>query len=414
VLSLRKLRLDERLLVGPKGKLTLTTSLSARGSDEGEVSMGRERKPQQQTLSLRISEALRDYLERARRVVSNGRGAPASISEVANMLLEQAKGNPLNDRFEVVELLRNPTETLLGIRAKWEQQRGLSRAEWIVLARYLEAACEGTYEESQFPRRESFVSLLEALLALLKIRAGESPDLDQYYLKKLRACAWADGRDSGVARVGGVVQSLIRELRETDSPVRPVFVGRALHAALRDERFSSVMAINEALTPFLPTLFRLAARGHWLKEHRPVRAEKRAFEVRDYGARASVFQPVCAGEFQLTTLLTSDGDLAMALEMTSREAVYPLGPFPQIREFAALLEQLSPGGIWKGREFLGYTNACDSHPVTRFYFRQRNNGIAFGFSPEEWKELRAAFRQALGSPEMVPILTELSMEYGEP
>jgi hypothetical protein len=74
---------------------------------------------------------------------------------------------------------------------------------------------------------------------------------------------------------------------------------------------------------------------------------------------------------------------------------------------------LSSGGSWKGAEFLGYTNACDCHPATRLYFRQRSNGIAFGFSPEEWNELRGTFRQALGSAEMVPILAELLMEYGE-
>ncbi len=376
--------------------------------------MGRAQNPQQQTLSLRISEALREYLEHARGALSNGRGAPASISEVAKMLLEQARNNPVDDGFEVVELLRNPTETLLGIRAKWEQQRGLSRAEWIVLARYLEVACEGIYEESKFPRRESFVGLLEAFLALLKIRVGESPDLDQYYLKKLRACAWADGRDSALTRVSGVVQSLIRELSETESPVRPVLVGRSLHVALQGEEFSGLAAINEALMPFLPTFFRLAALGHWQKERRPVRPDRKVSEVRDYGLRTSVFPTLCAGEFRLSTLLTSDGDLAMALEMTSREAVYPLGPFPQIREFATLLEQLPLGGIWKGTEFFGYTNSCDSNPVIRFYFRQRSNGIAFGFSPEEWTELRGIFRAALGSPEMVPILTELSMEYGAP
>jgi hypothetical protein len=375
--------------------------------------MGRERKPQQHTLSVRISEALQEYLERACGALSNGRGTPVSVSKVAKMLLEQARRDPLDDRLEVAELLGNPTEAMLGIRAKLEQQRDLSRAEWIVLARYVEVGCEGSSQDPRPPARESLIQLLEALLALLRVRAGESPDRDRYYLKKLRASGWADHRGGGVAKVIGVVQSLIRELGKPGSRVRPVFVGRALHAALRDERFSSLMAINEALTPFHPTLFRLAARGHWLKEHRPVRAERRGFEVRDYGARASVFQPVCAGEFQLTTLLTGNGDLAMALEMTSREAVYPLGPFPQIREFAALLEQLPTGGIWKGAEFFGYTNACDCHPATRFYFRQRSNGIAFGFSPEEWNELRGTFRQALGSAEMVPILTELLMEYGE-
>jgi len=350
--------------------------------------MGRVGNPQQQTLSIRISEALREYLERARRVLSNGRGSSASISEIAKMLLEQARNNPIDDGFEVVELLRNPTETLLGIRAKWEQQTGLSRAEWIVLGRYLEPGCEGLDADSRPPSAESFIDLLEALLALVKVRKGESADRDQYYLAKLRACAYADSSDNSVAMVGGVVQSLIRELRERNSPVRPVYVGRAIHVALQDEEFSGPAAINEALMPFFPALFRVAARGHWLQEHRPLRPHRKASEFPDDGINASAFKPVCAGEFRLTTLLTNDGDLAMAVDMTSREAFYPLGSFAQIREFAALLEQLSSGGIWKGREFFGYTNACTSHSATRFYFRQRSNGIAFGFSPEEWNDLR--------------------------
>ena len=269
MLPLRQLRLDERLLVGRTAKVNL-----ARIRGREEVNMGRERKPQQHTLSVRISAGLREYLERAREAVSNGRGTPVSMSNVAKMLLEQARRNPLDDRLEVAELLGNPTNAMLGIRAKWEQQRSLSRAEWIVLARYLEVGCEGSHEDPRPPARESLVELLEALLALLRVRAGESPDRDRFYLTKLRASVWANHRDRGVAKVIGVVQSLIQELREPESPVRPVFVGRALHAALRDEKFSSVMALNEALMPFLPTLFRLAARGHWLKEHRPVRAEK--------------------------------------------------------------------------------------------------------------------------------------------
>ena len=376
--------------------------------------MGQKRELQQQTLSVRISDTMREYLERAREVLSNGRGEPASMSEIAKMLLEQARRNPLDDRLEVGELLGNPTQTLCDIRVKWQQQRSLSRAEWIVLARYLEVGCEGTSVDSQLPSRESFVDLLEAFLALLRVRRCEDPGRDQYYLNKLRVCAWAEDRSLSLVEVGEVLQSLIEELRKPESPVRPAYVGRTLHVALQEEEFSSVVAINEALRPFLPTFFRLAARGHWLKERRPVRRERKATELGDSGERLSVFQPVSAGEFQLTTLLTRDGDLAMALEMTSREAVYPLGPFPQIREFATLLEHLPPGRVWKGIEFLGYTNGDECQEVTRFYFRQRSNGIAFGFSPEEWRELREIFRQVLGSAEMLPILTELSMEYGEP
>jgi hypothetical protein len=111
-------------------------------------------------------------------------------------------------------------------------------------------------------------------------------------------------------------------------------------------------------------------------------------------------------------VLTSDGDLAMALDMTSREAVFSLGPYPEIREFAALLEHLPETGYWKGVEFMGYTNAqSDGRRVTRFYFRRA--GTAFGFSPEEWDALKRAFRQALRSPEMVPVLAELHLQYGD-
>jgi hypothetical protein len=376
------------------------------------MNMPQERKPQQQTVSVRVSEAMREYLDRARETVSNGREAPVSTSQVIKMLLEQAMANAPDDGLEAAELLRNPTEALLGIRAKWEQQECLSRAEWIVVARYVEAGCEESHEDSRVLARESLVDLVKAVLALLKATAGESRDRDWCHLKKSRAPARVDRRYSGAAKVCGIGGSLMRELRDSESAMRPTLVGRTLYAVLRDKEFTSVIAINQALRPFLSTLFRLAARGHWLQEHRPVRLERKTSEVREHGLRTSVLSPVCAGEFQLTTLLTADGDLAMTLDMTSREAVYPLGPFPQIRELAALLEQLRPGSVWKGREFLGYTNACECHPVRRFYFCQRSNGIAFGFSPDEWNELRGVFRQTLGSPAMVPILAELSMEYG--
>jgi hypothetical protein len=35
--------------------------------------------------------------------------------------------------------------------------------------------------------------------------------------------------------------------------------------------------------------------------------------------------------------------------------LYPLEPYPVIREFAAILSELKPGKLWNGREFFGYT-----------------------------------------------------------
>src|SRR5208283_3439321 len=101
--------------------------------------------------------------------------------------------------------------------------------------------------------------------------------------------------------------------------------------------------------------------------------------------------------FQLTTVLTSDGDLAMALDMTSREAVFSLGPYPEIREFAALLEHLPETGYWKGVEFMGYTNAqSDGGRVTRFYFRRAGRPLAF--HPRSGTRLSELFGRPSGRP----------------
>src|SRR5947209_3623975 len=69
-------------------------------------------KPQQQTLSIRVSESLREFLELSRRVISNGRGDAVSISDVAGILQESAKEDRLDFQLEVAELQQSPTSAL--------------------------------------------------------------------------------------------------------------------------------------------------------------------------------------------------------------------------------------------------------------------------------------------------------------
>ena len=80
-----------------------------------------ERKPQQQTLSIRISETLREFLERSKQVLSSGgRGESVSTSDVAKILLESAKEDRLDFRLEVADLQQDPTASLVAIRRKWQ------------------------------------------------------------------------------------------------------------------------------------------------------------------------------------------------------------------------------------------------------------------------------------------------------
>jgi hypothetical protein len=111
-------------------------------SFEGEYSMSITHcKSQQQTLSIRVSDSLRKFLELAREFITDGRGKAVSISDVAKVLLESARQDRLDFRLEAAELqqsqrLHSCTSEGNGTGAT------LSRAEWVFLAQYVQVACE--------------------------------------------------------------------------------------------------------------------------------------------------------------------------------------------------------------------------------------------------------------------------------
>ncbi len=74
----------------------------------------------------------------------------------------------------------------------------------------------------------------------------------------------------------------------------PVFAGRNLYVSIRDEELPGIVALNRALLSYMETLFRLAARGHWMREKRPVISLReplivgnqfRQWRFRDFGCR---------------------------------------------------------------------------------------------------------------------------------
>jgi hypothetical protein len=369
-----------------------------------------ERKAQQQTLSIRISDALREYLERAKNVMSSSRGEGVSTSDVAKMLLESAKDDRLDHRLEVADLQLSTAESLWNIRRKWEQTQGLSHAEWLFLAQYIQVGCEELAEDPEHPKPESFSQVLEAFLAVRALRVDRGVELDRYYLGNLGLTdgATLNQRQLDPEVVPKVTGSLIHELRQSQQAPKPVFCARNFYVALRDETLPGVAAINDALSPYLPTLFRLAARGHWLRERKPVRPPRIPHDF-----VSPTFPPVAAGDHRLSILVASDGEIEMLLTMDRKGVAYPLTRYPRVREFATMLARLEPGRHWKGREFFGYTNDVVPERASRFYFRHRRNGIAISFTREEWQSLKELFEKALAMPELQPVLEELSLVYGE-
>ena len=368
-----------------------------------------ERKLQQQTLSIRISETLREFLERSKQVISNARGESVSTSDVAKILLESAKDDLLDHRLEMAELQRTPTESLIAIRKKWEYGQPLSRAEWIFLGQYIQIACEEISEDPRMPTNSAFVAVLEAVLAIRSLRVDRGTGLDRYYVGNLGDAnsALLNERQFDPESAPRVMNELIKVLRESVPGKKPSFAGRNLFVALRDEELTDVVALNRVLEPYLPALLRLAARGHWIREQRPLQVRREQWDYR------SPIAPRIVGAFRLDTHLNTEGELSMVLIMDVREVVYPISRYPEIRDFAAMLSQLQPGKIWNGRHFHGFSDAGTTERPGRFHFRRHRDGVQFSFQPEEWATLNGMVAGAMAEPAMQPVLAELALVYGE-
>jgi hypothetical protein len=370
-----------------------------------------QRKPQQQTLSLRISPELRNYLERAREVFASHHQESVSTAEVCKLLLDSAIADHLDDRLAVADLRMRPAEALWTIRCKWEQHQDMSRAEWIFLAHCVQTGCEELAQDPEVPRPESFAQVLEAFLVVRRLRLEGGMELDRYYLGNLGwpgAIALRQGQIDGDV-VPQIVAALVRQLRESPAPPKPVFAGRTLHVALRDESVEGISSLNQSLCPYLPVLYRLAARGHWLQERHPARAA---------GGRnhlvSRVFPTVVGADYRICTRMSNEGEAEMVIEMDRKGISYRLGSYPRVREFATLLARLEAAGRWEGSEFFcGYTNPVAGEPATRFCILHRSDGLAISFTPDERQSLEDLLNRALALPELQPVLGELSLVYGE-
>ncbi|MBN1567412.1 MAG: hypothetical protein JXA73_06170 [Acidobacteria bacterium] len=368
------------------------------------------RKPQQQTLSIRVSEALRDFLERSKQVISSGRGESVSTSDVAKILLESAKDDRLDFRLEAAKLQHSSTESLWNIRRKWDQKRDLSRAEWIFLSQYIQVACEELSENPEMPTSESFAVLLEALLAIRSLRVERGVGLDRFYLENIGfedESTFFNNRQLDPDIVPRVANKWAQHLRTSSNSRKPTYAGRAFYVAIRDEELPDLVSINKMLFPFMDTLLRLAARGHWIREHQPVRGAGQAQHI------VEEIPSVSSAGFRLSFAVGSDGEVSILLQIAERDLMYPLGPYPEIREFVAVLEHLRADKPWRGLHFYAYTNQETSGSALKFYFRRHKDGVTLGLSSQEWHSLKGLFAKAMKMPALQRLFEELSFVYGE-
>lgn len=372
-------------------------------------------KPQQQTLSVRISEALRQRLERAKQLMSSKTGESVSTSEIAKQLLESAR----EERIEVVDLLAAPTETLLQIRRKGEAQHVLSKAEWTILAHFVQQGLEAFSSETPSPvSRESLGTVLDAFLAVYDLRKGASTR-DEYYLGNLPSdCRPAKGKGSeGIEKatpeiVRRTVTETRRRLSEPATKYAPLLAGRNLYVLLEEENLSGADGVNRVLRPYWPILWRLAARGHYYIKQQPIREKPRTAEERFH---RSAIPPISEGGYTLSFARGEGNDFSVLLSFPGvRAPQYPINDYPTIAEFRTMLTALESEDStmhWKGEYFFGAVT--ERGKETELSFRARNNGIMFSFTEKEWRAVRELFRRAWEVPDVRIAWDGLILEYGE-
>ena len=259
------------------------------------------------------------------------------------------------------------------------------------------------------PRSEPLACVLEAFLAVRALRVDRGIELDRYYLGNLGfvGAPLLTQRQIDPDAVPKAAADLIKELRMGKNPATAVFAGRNLYVALKDESLDGVALINDALFDRLPVLYRLAARGHRIREGLPVRRAPASS-----GLCSLPTPQITCKDHCVSTIVTTEGELELSILMKRKGVSYMLTRFPEIREFNSMLECFAAGGSWQAREFIGGTTTADG-TATRFYFRHQRHAITISFDHEEWQRLKACVAQALAAPELVPVVDELSLAYGE-
>jgi len=372
-------------------------------------------KPQQQTLSVRISEALRQRLERAKQLVASKTGVTVSTSEIAKQLLESAR----EDRLEVVDLMEKPTKTLIEIRKKGQAAQILSKAEWTVLAFFIQQGLE-SYPSDAVSRvsPESLSGMLEAFLAVYELRKGASHK-DSYYVGNLAThYLLPNGKttDEGEKVTPDVVRRTVAEIRrqmnDPRNTYKPLFIGRNLYVLLEEPTLASgAEALNRALRPYWMTLWKLAARGHYYLYKEPVREKLRIME----DALRAPIPPLEEEGFMLSFARREGNDFCVLLAFPGPKGpLYPLDGYPKMSEFLAMLAALgpqAPAKLWNGDYFFGYL--VESGEAKDLAFRARDNGITLILSRAEWKAVQELFRRAWQLPDVRLAWGGLILEYGE-
>jgi hypothetical protein len=372
--------------------------------------------PRHEVISLRMNEERRALLARYRHVLADQLGRAVSLSEAAFLVIEE-RAVGLDRVATRHELLQTPTDSLDRIRRHWASHQTLSAPEWDVLAEFVQVATDADHQDPPLlrpvvPSRESYLALLDAFDAVYQHRNEHaSPHVWDYfgnldgYATSERLCD-----DDADQRHHAVLDQIARRrdrLRPAEAWERPGNIGHCLRTAIRDEGVESAR-LDHLLAPYWLTMWRLAARGHWMRHGQPVRPTQASQAVR---GRIGVPRAITAGDLTMSFAPSSDTEFTTQIDFGSpRRFSYRICRYPELMEWRAMLEAVSDPS-WNGRYCVSAVSD-DLAPNTRsLWLTQRE--VRVDFSEREWTALRDLIRQVSEHPDLQGWLQELQQEYGD-
>jgi hypothetical protein len=379
-----------------------------------------KKKPRYEVISLRLNEDRLKLLERYQKVLSDQLGREVSLGEAAFLVIEE-RGAGLDRETVRHEMLSTPTSSLYHIRKRWESQHTLSAPEWDVLAHYVQIAAEEERQEPPLlwpaiPSRESYLALLDAFEAVYLNRKNPASKQAWYYFRNLGGQS-SDSKAS-LDKDGEMVhQAVLKQIstrRELLKPSEkwqsPGTVGACLLTAIQGEGVDSTR-LDQVLAPYWPTLWGLAARGHWVRHDRqPVRASGPNED--DFRRRIIVPDPLKLEDLKFSFTSIGCPELGMYIDFgPTRRFTYLMARYPALAEFRAMLGGWSAKHSWSGRHFL--MTVSKEKGGTRFSLDLRQHDVSIDFTETEWDALRELFQKGLAIPEIQRWLQELQLEYGE-
>ena len=372
--------------------------------------------PRHEVISLRLNTDRLNLLKRSQKALSDQLGRPVSLAEAAFLVFEQraVEQDRQASRFE---LLQAPTASLEAIRAQWESQHTLSAAQWDVLAEYVLAGAEEGRQEPPaalpaIPSRESYLALLDAFEAVYQHRRrSASPHVWSYFgnLDGYQTTTPLSATDAG-QRDQALVDHVARQRRILQNPDRwhaPGHVGRCFQPAVLQEDVAST-ELDHLLAVYWPTLWGLAARGHWVRHHQPVRPADRPAPQPLQG---SLPGPLTAGEFTVSFTPLRDPEFTTHINFGStRRFTAIVHRYPELVELRALFTR-ADRLAWSGTYFRTFRPVDEVSPITTLWLKRQE--VSVDLSDGEWQALGELLERAWQHPQLQRLLRELRLQYGE-